>query len=333
MFGTAVLGHDGGQWLPSSAQTATPNHIDMSDIKQVEAATRAMRALDYQFGGGACRDAVIAQLSWAQRLLGPSSTKEVRQRLFRALGDLQSLAGWTSFDMGFLDASRGHFSTALEFAKQSGDSSLLANIMYRIGRIYMHHRDANEALKWFQLGQIVAADSESELDVSLMRLNEAWAYAMMGDEEQAMKLLGQSREDLARTNPNEAPDRIRRYTATDMLTMIGTVHHELSHYDRRHGPLAISALELVTARYDETINRSQAFALTMLATAHLRKGDLDRGVRIGQRALRAACSVKSKRVSDQMKPLEIEAAQRSKNAGSCKLAHSIRKYRNTYEAA
>ena len=76
MFGTTVLGADRGQWLPSPAQTPAPNKIGMTDVKQVEAATRAMRALDYQFGGGACRDAVVAQLSWAQRLLGASSTDE-----------------------------------------------------------------------------------------------------------------------------------------------------------------------------------------------------------------------------------------------------------------
>ena len=87
MFGTAVLGADRGQWLPSPAQTPAPSNIGMADVKQVEAATRAMRALDYQFGGGACRDAVVAQLSWAQRLLGSSGTESVRLQLFRALAD------------------------------------------------------------------------------------------------------------------------------------------------------------------------------------------------------------------------------------------------------
>src|SRR5690242_19000654 len=82
-FGTAGLGADRGLCLPSPAQTPAPSNIGLTDVKQVEAATRAMRALDYQFGGGACRDAVVAQLSWAQRLLGASGTDDVRLRLFR----------------------------------------------------------------------------------------------------------------------------------------------------------------------------------------------------------------------------------------------------------
>jgi hypothetical protein len=42
---------------------------------QVEAATRALRSLDYQYGGGFCRDAVVAQLSWASRSSWPRSPR------------------------------------------------------------------------------------------------------------------------------------------------------------------------------------------------------------------------------------------------------------------
>jgi hypothetical protein len=329
MFGTAALGGDRGQWLPSPAQTPAPSRIGMTEVKAVEAATRAMRALDYQFGGGECRDPIVAQLSWAQRLLGASGTEKVRLRLFRALGDLHNLAGWTTFDMGLLDSSRSHFATALELTKRSGDSSLMSNIMYRIGRVYLDHGEANDALKWFQLGQIAAVDSGSELAVAVLRGNEAWAYAMLGNDGQAMKLLGRSQDALAKANLNEAPDWARFYNDTDMLAMIGTVHNELSDYDPQHASIAISALERATARYDETMNRSQTLALTMLATVHLREDHVDHGVQVGHRALRTACSVKSKRVSDRMKPLEIEATRRSNNADSHNLACSIREYRRT----
>ncbi len=328
MFGTAVLGADRGQWLPSPAQTPAPSNIGMADVKQVEAATRAMRALDYQFGGGACRDAVVAQLSWAQRLLGSSGTEAVRLQLFRALADLQNLAGWTTFDVGLLDSSRNHFAIALEFAKQSGDSGLMSNIMYRIGRVYLHHGDANDALKWFQLGQIAAQDSGSELAVAVLCSNEAWAYAMMGDDVQAKKLLGRSRDELARADPNDTPDWARFYNDTDMYAMIGTVHNELAAYDPRHAAVAIPAFGQALARYDDSMGRSQAFNLTMLATSYLRQGDVDHGIQVGRKALLAASAVKSKRVIDRLKPLEIEAARRSTNPDSRDLAHLIRQQRS-----
>ncbi|MGH4005688.1 MAG: helix-turn-helix domain-containing protein, partial [Pseudonocardiaceae bacterium] len=313
MFGTAVLGADSGKWLPSPSQTPAPSNIGMTDVKQVEAATRAMRTLDYQFGGGACRDAVVAQLSWAQRLLSASAKDAVRARLFRALGDLQNLAGWTTFDVGLLDSSRSHFATALEFAKQSGDSGLMSNIMYRIGRVYLHHDEPNDALKWFQLGQIAAQDSGSGLAVAVLCGNEAWAYAIMGKEEQAKKLLVRSRDELARADPDDVPDWARFYDQTDMNAMIGTVHTVLSAIDVKHAAIAIPALNQSLAQYGEPMSRSRTFTLTALATNHLRQGDVDHGVRIGRDALTLATGLKSTRVTDRLKPLEEEAGRRSSN--------------------
>ncbi|HET9254882.1 MAG TPA: transcriptional regulator, partial [Pseudonocardiaceae bacterium] len=327
MFGTAVLGADRGQWLPSPAQTPAPSRIGLTDVRQVEAATRAMRALDYRFGGGACRDAVVAQLSWAQRLLGASGTEDVRQALFRALGDLQNLAGWTTFDVGLLDSSRSHFATALEFAKQSGDSSLMSNIMYRIGRVYLHYKEPNDALKWFQLGQIAAQDSGSEHAVAVLCGNEAWAYAMMGDDVQAMKLLGRSRDELSRANPHETPDWAKFYNDTDMYAMIGCIHNELAAFDPRHSTFAIPAFGQALDRYDDQMGRSLAFTLTMLATAHLRQGDVDHGLQVGRRALNAASTLKSRRVTDRLEPLQIEAARRSTNADARDLCHQIKQLR------
>jgi tetratricopeptide (TPR) repeat protein len=305
-----------------------PSNIGLSDVNEVEAATRAMRALDYQFGGGACRDAVIAQLSWAQRLLGASGKEEVRLRLFRALGDLQNLAGWTTFDVGSLDSSRSYFAFALEFAKQSGDSGLMSNIMYRIGRVYLHHGGVNDALKWFQLGQIAAQDSGSELAIAVLCGNEAWAYAMMGDDAQATRLLGRSRDELARANLAEAPDWARFYSETDMYAMIGTVHNELSAFDPRHAALAIPAFDQALARYDDSMARSQAFTLTMLATCHLRQGDVEHGVLVGRKALILASAVNSKRVTDRLQPLQNEAARRSDSADSRELSDLIRQHRS-----
>jgi transcriptional regulator with XRE-family HTH domain len=329
LFGTTVLGEERGEWRPSAAQTPAPSHIGMTDVKQVEAATRAMRQLDYRFGGGACRDAVVAQLSWAQRLLSASGHEMVRQRLFRALGDLQNLAGWTTFDVGLFDSSRHHFATALEYARESTDHSLMSNIMYRVGRIYLHIHEPNDALKWFQLGQLAAQNSGSELAVAVLCANEAWAYAMMGNEEQAKKLLGRSRDEFARANLPEAPDWAKFFNHTDMHAMTGTVYTELAgRGDEAHVALAIPALIQALNGYNDTMSRSRAFTLSQLATNHLRQGDVDDGIQAGREALALATDLKSKRVADRLHPLEIAAGQRTGNSDARELSYQIRQYRS-----
>jgi tetratricopeptide (TPR) repeat protein len=128
-------------------------------VEQVESITSVMRALDYRYGGGACRDAVVAQVAWAQQLLGSRYAEEVRLRLHLALADLHNLAGWTSFDVGRWSPARRHFARALEQARAADDASLVANVLYRMGRLHLHRGMLKEALRLFQLGQIAAQDS------------------------------------------------------------------------------------------------------------------------------------------------------------------------------
>src|SRR6202011_1789493 len=106
---------------------------------------------------------------------------------------------------------------------------------------------------WFQLGQIAAQDAGSELAVAVLCGNEAWAYAMMGDDVQAKKLLGRSRDELARANPTEAPDWARFYNEADMYAMIGTVHTELSAFEVRYAAIAIPAFDQALMRYDDSM--------------------------------------------------------------------------------
>ncbi|MGH3772518.1 MAG: transcriptional regulator [Pseudonocardiaceae bacterium] len=329
LFGTTVATADRKPWLPSPGQTPTPNQIGLMDVKQVEATTRALRALDYEFGGGNCRDAVVAQLSWAQRLLGTTAKEEVRLRLFRALGDLQGLAGWTSFDVGLRDSARGHYTTAMEFANQAGDSILMARIMYCIGRIYLHDRDANEALKWFQLGQLAAQRAGSERAVALLCANEAWAYSILRDGEMAQKLLERSESELARAElHNEMPNWAYDYDNREMFAMIGTVHAELADGEPRHAAIAIPALHESLASYDDSTARSRTFNLTTLATSYLRDGEINLGIQMGRKAVMAVPEMKSTRVLDRLKPLELELARLPNSSDSRDLRHLIRTYRS-----
>jgi tetratricopeptide (TPR) repeat protein len=320
---TAVLAADRGPTAPNSALLPVAGHLGMADVVQLENATQALRALDYRCGGGACRDAIATQLMAAQPLLGASGTDTVRRRLFRALSDLHNLAGWTAFDAGSLPGARRHFTTALDYAHQAGDASLLSNIMYRIGRVYVHHGQPQPALQWFDRGLIYAQDCRSPLAAAVLYANQAWADAMMGHAAPATMLLGRSEEQLAKANLAEAPDWARFYDHTDLYAMIGTVHTELSVFDPRHAPTAIRALSQALAGYDDSMHRSQAFTLTMLATSHLRHGDIDHGVAVGHQALALAREVTSQRVSDRMTPLQIQARRQSTHADSRELSDLI----------
>lgn len=323
-MGAAVFGSESGTaWASGPARTPAPGRIGMTDVRQVEAATRALRALDYQYGGGFCRDAVVAQLSWGQQMLESNGTELVKSRLFVALADLHSLAGWTSFDTGLLDSARGHFANALDLAKQGDNHPLVANVLYRMGRVYLHQEAPNDALKLFQLGQIAAQEAGSELAVAVLCANEAWAYAMMGNNDMASKLLGRTKDEFARADLVNAESCFKFFNETDVYAMIGTVHTVLAQQDVGHTKYAIPALNRAVESYDDDMARSKAFMLSALATNHLIDGDIDQGARVGAKALDCAEGIKSARVKDRMRPMQVEAERRRNNADARDLADRL----------
>jgi transcriptional regulator with XRE-family HTH domain len=158
--GAHVLDDAGpGSWVSNPVLTPVPERIGMTDVRQVVAATRALRSLDYQYGGGFCRDAVVAQLSWAGQMMGASAPDHVRKSLQAAMADLHNLAGWTSFEIGLVDSARNHFGRALELAKAADDNQLIADILDRMGRVYLHKGSHDDAEKMFQLSRIAAEEA------------------------------------------------------------------------------------------------------------------------------------------------------------------------------
>lgn len=327
-MGAAVF--TGASALPASAvpaKTPAPGRIGMADVKQLEAATQSARALDAQYGGGFCRDAVIGQLQWGQQLLHASASDQVKSRLYVALADLHNVAGWTSFDTGLVDSARTHYARALELAKEGGNDALVSNILYRMGRIYLHHDSPNDALKMFQLGQLAAQNSGSDLAVSVLCANEAWAYAAMGNGDQAARLLGMTRDTFSRAAAEPVDSWVRFFTETDVRAMTGTVHTVLAQtVDVSHTKYAIPALTRAIDGFDAEAARSKAFNVSALATNHLLEGDIDHGARVGRQAIEAAESIKSARVKDRMRPMLTEARKRQNNPDAKDLVKRIQAF-------
>ncbi|HEY3471346.1 MAG TPA: transcriptional regulator [Amycolatopsis sp.] len=290
---------------------ALPERPELLDVEQLEAQTRALRAVDYRSGGGMCRDAVLVRIHRGHELLAAAVAEPVRTRLCSAVADLHNLAAWTSFDSGHVGAAHHHLDLALALAEYGGNDELAANIRYRRGRIYLHHGAPDEALAQFQHGRLAARRCGSDLAASILSANQAWAYAKKGNEQLALDLLGRATEEFEAAAPADPPDWARFFTETDVSAMVGTVHTELALHRRpRRAQVAIAALTDAVARYGPEMARSRSFCQAMLAADHLLEGNLEQGARIGTEAVDAAETLKSVRTKDRLRPLGLEAEKR-----------------------
>lgn len=300
------------------------DRLGMSDVEQLEAQTRALRAVDYQCGGGMCRDAVIVRIYWGHEMLGMSATDPVKERLFSAVADLHNLAGWTCFDSGHVGAAHHHFDVALDLAKQGGNDELVAGIHYRRGRIHLHHGAPDDALTHFQLGQLAAQRSGSALASSILHANQAWAYAKKGHAELALGLLDRGKDEFGDADVSRSPDWARFFTETDLSATVGVVHTELATtVSDRYARTAIAALTDAVNGYGPEMTRSRSFALIALATGHMLDGEIDHAARLGTEAVSAAETLKSVRTKDRLRPLKLLADKYKDRAESRGLSEFI----------
>ncbi|WP_157128864.1 helix-turn-helix domain-containing protein [Nocardia amamiensis] len=311
-------------WQPLDRETApAPSRIGPSDVQHLQAITAAMRAVDYRHGGGACRDAVAAQVRWAQQLLDADCAAATRRQLVAALADLHNLAGWTSFDVGMYSISRRHFTRALELARDADDHSLAANVLYRMGRLHLHRVMPLEALRFFQLGQITAQDSGCTLTVAMLCANEGVAYAHLDDREQMLRSLGRAQDEFARSEPETARAWVRFFGQADLDASRGVALTALRSATRAELDDAVRLIGRAISMRGPDMTRSRIFELIAFATAHLRNGSTERGVRAAYDAVSSTSTVRSVRTVDRLAPLHEVASNQQHHSELKHLVHSI----------
>ncbi|MCS7477292.1 tol-pal system YbgF family protein [Umezawaea endophytica] len=299
-------------------------HSGMAEVRHVESATKELRALDHRFGGGACREAVLALSSWSERVLTHSSTtRAVRDRLGSAMADLHNLAAWTCFDSAEQDLARIHVDRASELAALVGNHDLAANVLYRSGRMHLHRDDFAEALTAFRLGEVSARRAESDLGVAILCVNQAWTHARMGDRDQALTRMGWARDAFEAADRDATPTWSAFFDETDLGAMTGIVYTELARtVDLAYTAFAIPPLTSAIATYSEGMTRSRALSQIALTVNHVLEHDFDHAAKVGLQAVDSSAKVTSTRTRDRMRPLR-DAAARYEDEDARELVHRI----------
>lgn len=298
--------------------------IGLSDVTRLEQDTRALSEMDYRHGGESCLDRVRLQIRDNLPMLTAPAPDEVRRQLHVAVADLRNLAGWVCFDAGLISSAHNHFSHALALAGIARDDGLIANVCYRLGRVYLHHGHLDEALRYFDLGRIAASRSGDPLATSILTLNPAWACAKKGAEHGALTLSDRSHEQFTAANHTDVAGWARFFTEADLSAMAGAVHTDLAGTSgRHHARTAIPLLIEAVNGYGEDMARSRIFSLVLLSTNQLIEGDVEIGVRTGLRALESASAVGSARMRDRFRLLAAQARRHHADAGALDLAERI----------
>jgi transcriptional regulator with XRE-family HTH domain len=291
-----------------------PDRIGTDDVGRLAMMTERLRAVDREHGGGACHDAAVAQLTWAQQLLRAQADEETTRELHRAVADLHVVAGWTSFDLGVLGPARRHFGRALEHARFVEEPSLVAKVLYCLGRLHLHHGWAEQAVRLFQLGQVSAQESGYGRAVAMLHANLAWAHAAAGDGRQALACIGRARDEFGRSEHEVVPVWLGFFDVAELQALRGTALAHLPDATAQQRAEAIERFSFSTALRELPFARPRAFELTALAWLLIDNNELEHGLRVGHEAVDVASKIRSQRVVDRMGPLRASLSRRKSHA-------------------
>jgi transcriptional regulator with XRE-family HTH domain len=309
-------------WAPAPVQ------VGRADVDRLVEITEQLRALDHGYGGGACRDAVLAQVAWTQQLLRAQVAEDAVRPLHLAIADLHNLAGWTSFDIGIVGPARRHFARALEHARFVDEPSLVAKVLYCLGRLHLHHGWGGQALRLFQLGQVAAQESGQARAVSMIHANLAWAHAMLGETKQALAAIGRARDEYAHAEQEESPRWTTFFDSAELQALRGMALATLPDPTPAQRAEAIERFTVSSALRELPMARSRAFAFTALSWVLLGNGDTDEAVRVGHQAVDLATELRSKRVVDRFAPLRVGLQRQLANDDVRDLAERIKELRS-----
>jgi tetratricopeptide (TPR) repeat protein len=284
--------------VPQAAPAS--GRIGEGDVRNLENTIEFFRTQDDQFGGESIKSAVLGHLQWSARMLDSSTSDDVRNRLRCALADLYSLAGWVSFDTGAHKQANRHFANALVLAKESKEHTLAAKVLFQMGRVYLHQKESESALKVFQLGQLSAQDANSPRAVALLCLNTAWAHAEMGNAKQTESLLSRASDELARDDDRATPAWLNFMSPAEIEGISGMAYTALSAHDASFAELGAHHASRSFEMRDDTDARSRASDLIAMAANNLRAGNVTEGVRIASQVLPRLESVRSARLMDRL---------------------------------
>jgi transcriptional regulator with XRE-family HTH domain len=320
------------RWLPAITPAAAPvpRRIGADDVAQIRAVTASLSTQDNQYGGGAALDAATGYLRWVSRLLSASYTDQTSIQLRIALADLHSLTGWALHDLGRHVQAKKHFVQALTLARDTDDPGLVAAMLYRLGRVSLHQEHPVDALRIFDLGQIAAHEAGSHPEIARMHLNQAWAYALLGQTRQVADSLARAEHErgLATAADEETSWAAEILVCNGFDGVAGLTYCLLSRHAAATGEAAERAVDIarrLTAgpTMSTRPGRARVFDQIMYAASLLRAGDRASGLDAAHHAVSHVEELLSVRAVDRLTDIASAATAWPADPDAREIRHRI----------
>ncbi|MFF0458687.1 hypothetical protein, partial [Nocardia africana] len=254
--------------------TPVPRIVGRDEIEEIRTAATQILSWDGAGGRGLVREAVLAQLRYAVRLLEARATPKDKAELNSAVGFLVHTAGFMAFDRYEHHDARAMFRLALGCAEECKDWNLRAKVLSSMARQSIWCGDADEGLTSVELA-FVRADRLTATERAMLHTTKSRALAKLGKVQETLSEVGKADEEFAHARPDDDPAWMRYY---DLAQHSGDTGHAL--YDlAMRGRFAAEAQRRLAAAVEghtDAYIRARAMSGIKLSSLVMAVGDLNR---------------------------------------------------------
>jgi hypothetical protein len=265
------------RWLVSPA----PGLLDPRDQERcgsaeaVRITTDVFSELDYRFGGGHARRAMVTyfESEVAPTISAANPDSSSGRELLAAAAALLRLIAWMAYDSGLHGAAQRYFTHALRLAQAAGDRALGGRILAGMSHQANFLGYFDHAVNLARAAARGAQGHATPTGMALFSSMEARAHASKGDSSACLAALGDAERWFSRRNADNDPYWLRYFDEAELAAEHAHSFRELG-MPQLSGEHAIQAL----AHHGPIYVRSCSFVRTVLAESLVAQGDLDHGL-------------------------------------------------------
>jgi hypothetical protein len=291
--------------LSLAVHPEVPARVGRTEVEQVREGTGIFRSWRGRYGGGACREAMTAQMRWAAGLLQGRTENSIRRDLHSAVGFLADVVGWNEVDAGGHETALRCFRLALHCAEEAADWSLRAEVLTDMSRQAVDRDQIDDAMSLIELAQ-VRADRVAGTGRAMMTSAHARVLGAAGRVTECRNAVAAAEDHFADHRPSSERSGspfFQHARATDLAYDNSSALFYAGLHSSAVGMNAINQLRTVIDATDAVSRRRQAMSTVKLATLELLHGDPDEGITQGQRAFDLGDGVRSVRLTDDLRRL------------------------------
>lgn len=302
--------HPESSWLFISDASPVPPAYEVKlvtpgDLARVRSVRAHLKAIDNAHGGGiALPMATMYLRSEILPLLDRCGRDPPSPSLIEAVAEYELDVGWMAYDAGKQDLAERNFVSALRRARVAGHRLLEGRILASMSHQAIHLRRLQDAIELAQTARSVTASIATPRALAMEAAMEACSYAAAGDARQSHRALDDAANAVTLISACGQPDP--EWLDFDEGGFWG--HAARTYRDLGELRQAEDAAQKSVTLCLPGHSRTKAQRSAILATAHLRKGELEAAIDAGEHVIHEAWGLQSGHVFGEIAQLAVAIA-------------------------